>query len=123
MAAAGAVTLFWPNVPTAAAAEGTFTYTDAAGVSHTSANPPDNYCITLPGSGEIANHTDTPVGFYKTGNCMQKVASVDHGDSGSVPTYGSVMFSENNAPKPTHTKSAPKSQPQKSSLPLGLLGG
>lgn len=115
--------LFWPNAPMAAAAEGTFTYTDAAGVSKTSANPPDDYCVVLAGKGEIANDTDQPVGFYKTGDCKEKVASVAKGDSGSVPQYGSVMFSRTNAPQsePTHAaKPAPK-RPQSESSG-GLLG-
>lgn len=122
-AAAGAIVLLWPNVPTAAAAEGTFTYTDAAGVSKTSANPPDDYCVVLAGKGQIANDTDQPVGFYKTGDCKEKVASVAKGDSGAVPQYGSVKFSRDNAPKskPSHaTRPAPRQTPTRSGG--GLLG-
>jgi hypothetical protein len=128
-ALAGAVVLLWPNAPTASAASGTFTYTDAAGVSKTSANPPDDYCIVLPGAGEAANDTDSPVGFYKTADCKQKVASVGQGDSGSVPTFGSVKFSRDDAPKKPDTHRAPERRPEpkhesskSGSLPLGILG-
>ncbi|HZZ46236.1 MAG TPA: hypothetical protein VFE65_05080 [Pseudonocardia sp.] len=98
-ALAGVAVLLWPNAPQAAAAQGSFTYTDAAGVSKTSANPPDNYCIKLNGSGEITNNTGTPVGFYETADCKTRVAAVDKGDSGKVPTYASVKFSKDNKPR------------------------
>lgn len=98
-AIAGAVVLLWPNVPNALAASGSFTYTDAAGVSKTSANPPDDYCITLAGSGKISNNTDTPVGFFSDAKCQSRVAAVDKGDSGAVPQYGSVEFSRDNKPQ------------------------
>jgi hypothetical protein len=99
VALAGAVVLLWPNAPQAAAATGTFTYTDATGVSKTSANPPDDSCIPLTGSGEVANNTGVPVGFYKTKDCKQRVAVVNTSDSGKVPQYASIMFSQDNKPE------------------------
>lgn len=108
MALAGAAVLLWPNAPQAAAAQGSFTYTDAAGVSKTSANPPDNYCIKLNGSGEITNNTGTPVGFYQTSDCKTRVAVVDKGDSGKVPTYASVMFSKDNKPRAREDERGPR---------------
>ena len=97
LAAAGVV--LWPIVPSALAASGSFTYTDAAGVSKTSANPPDDSCITLAGSGKISNNTDTPVGFFSDPSCKTRVASVDQSDSGAVPQYGSIEFSKANKPQ------------------------
>jgi hypothetical protein len=129
MALAGAVVLLWPNAPQAAAASGSFTYVDAAGVSKTSANPPDDYCIKLSGSGQIANNTDVPVGFYQTTDCKQRVAVVAKGDSGSVPQYASVMFSQDNKPQPKrkpvqHRDPEPKQSRSGGSGVLGgLLGG
>jgi hypothetical protein len=99
-AIAGAVVLLWPNVPHALAASGSFTYTDAAGVSKTSANPPDDSCIKLAGSGKVSNNTDTPVGFYSDTSCKNRVAAVDKGDSGAVPQYASIQFGEDNKPQP-----------------------
>jgi hypothetical protein len=116
-------------VPDALAASGSFTYTDAAGVSKTSANPPDQNCITLAGSGKISNNTDTPVGFYSDTSCKDRVAAVDKGDSGAVPQYGSIEFSRDNTPRP---KRQPQRQDDNSnrgrqsptgSLPSGGLGG
>ncbi|HEY4005161.1 MAG TPA: hypothetical protein VGM60_08260 [Pseudonocardia sp.] len=124
-ALAVALVMLHPNAPTAAAATGTFTYTDAAGVTRTSANPPDGSCIVLAGAGKVANDTSTPVGFYRTGNCQEKVANVAKGDAGSVPMYGSVMFG--GQPQPAaKPQSRQRQQPPESkpTLPLGgLLGG
>jgi hypothetical protein len=123
------VVLLWPNVPNAVAAEGSFTYSDAAGVSKTSANPPDDSCIALIGSGQVSNNTNVPVGFYQTKDCKDRVATVDEGDSGSVPQYASIMFSKDNKPEPERRPEPRKpAQPKTGPLPAapglgGLLGG
>jgi hypothetical protein len=122
-ALAGAIVLFWPNAPQAFAAQGTFTYTDAAGVSKTSANPPDDYCIKLNGSGEITNRTNVPVGFYQTADCKTRVAAVDKGDSGRVPTYASVMFSRDNQPRSKRSRERFDEPRRTNHSPLGGSNG
>ena len=93
-----ALVVLWPFVPQAAAAEGSFTYTNSAGVSKTSANPPDDSCIALVGSGEVHNRTNVSVGFYWTADCKNRVGAVDRDSSGSVSRFASILFSERNAP-------------------------
>lgn len=101
-AAAGAVVLFSPNPPTASAATGSFTYTDAAGKSQTSSNPPSGRCVALVGSGLIKNMTNAEVSLYDSmeacqrGELKDRIAEVGKMKSSKepVPAFQAVHWDD-----------------------------